>query len=212
MPKVIGGSLESHRDHTRERIFEALARLMYERGYDAISLADVAAECGMARTAMYNYFADKESLLIGYASRETDRYVAQLREALGEVAGPVARLQVYIRSQLTYFSEHHLPPGPALRHMLDGEAYAKILDHVRALDDELRAILDEGHRDRFMIVDDVVDTAAIINACIARGSSLRPGDARLGPTIELTEAFVLRALGIRLDREGQARRIPRTAR
>ena len=212
MPKVIGGSLESHRDHTRERIFEALARLMYERGYDAISLADVAAECGMARTAMYNYFSDKESLLIGYASRETDRYTAELREALSEVEGPVARLQVYIRSQLTYFSEHHLPPGPALRHMLDNEAYSKVLDHVRALDDELRSILEEGNEDRYLIADDITDTGAMINACIARGSTLRPGDARLEHTIELTEAFVLRALGVRLDRDGSARRLPRTAR
>jgi len=212
VPRVIGGSLESHRDHTRERIFEALSRLMYERGYDAISLADVAAECGMARTAMYNYFSDKESLLIGYASRETDRYVGELREALAEVEGPVARLQVYIRSQLTYFSEHHLPPGPALRHMLDNEAYSKVLDHVRALDDELRSILEEGHEDRYLIADDITDTGAMINACIARGSSLRPGDARLEHTIELTEAFVLRALGVRLDRDGSARRLPRTAR
>ncbi|HEX7133342.1 MAG TPA: TetR/AcrR family transcriptional regulator [Iamia sp.] len=209
---MIGGSLESHRVHTRERIFEALSRLMYERGYDAISLADVAAECGMARTAMYNYFSDKESLLIGYASRETDRYVAELREALSEVEGPVARLQVYIRSQLTYFSEHHLPPGPALRHMLDNEAYSKVLDHVRALDDELRSILEEGNEQRYLIADDITDTGAMINACIARGSSLRPGDDRLGHTIELTEAFVLRALGIRLDRDGRARRLPRTAR
>lgn len=213
MPRVIGGSLASHRDLTRDRIYEALAQLMYERGYDAISLADVAAACGMARTAIYNYFSDKESLLIGYASRETDRYVEQLRGALAEVSGsPVARLQVYIRSQLTYFSEHHLPPGPALRHMLDNESYSKIVDHVRSLDDELRSILEDGAQDRYMLVDDVIDTASMINACIARGSSLRPGDDRLEHTIEITETFVLRALGARLDRDGSARRLPRTAR
>lgn len=212
MPKVIGGSLESHRGHTRERIFDALARLMYQRGYDSVSLADVAAEADLARTAIYNYFPDKETLLVDYASRETDRYVTQLRDALSEVDDPVARLQVYIRSQLTYFSEHHLPPGPALRHMLDNDAYAKIVDHVRSLDDELRSILDDGAAERYMVVDDAVDTGSMINACIARGSTLGPGDDRLPHTIELTEAFVLRALGVRLDRDGRARRIPRTAR
>jgi hypothetical protein len=96
--------------------------------------------------------------------------------------------------------------------MLDNEAYSKILDHVRALDDELRSILQDGQDERFMLVDDIVDTAAMINACIARGSALRPGDERLPHTIELTEAFVLRALGVRLDRDGSARRLPRTAR
>jgi len=212
VPKVIGGSLESHRDHTLERIYEALARLMYERGYDAITLADVAAESGLARTAMYNYFPDKESLLIGYASRETDRYVSQLRDALDEVDDPVSRLQVYIRSQLVYFSENHLPPGPALRHMISAEAFSKLFDHVRALDDALQAILTDGHEERYLIAEDVTDTAAMINACIARGSALRPGDADLDSTIAVTEEFVLRALGVRLDRDGRARRIPRTAR
>ena len=96
--------------------------------------------------------------------------------------------------------------------MLDNEAYSKVLDHVRALDDELRSILEEGNEERYLIADDIIDTGAMINACIARGSSLRPGDDRLEHTIELTEAFVLRALGVRLDRDGRARRLPRTAR
>lgn len=210
MPKVIGGSLESHRDITRERIFDALAHLMYERGYDAISLADVASACGLARTAMYNYFPDKQSLLIAYASRETDRYVTQLRRALGEVDGPVARLQVYIRSQLAYFAEHHLPPGPALRHMLPQEAYGQVVEHVRSLDDELHAILEAGRTDHYLLADDLAGTAAMITACIARGSALQQGGADPARTTALTEEFVLRAVGVRLDRDGRARRIPRS--
>ena len=39
--------------------------------------------------------------------------------------------------------------------MLDNEAYSKVLDHVRSLDDELRSILEEGHEDRYLIADDI---------------------------------------------------------
>lgn len=210
MPKVIGGSLEAHRDATRERIFEAFARLMYERGYDSVSLADVAAATGLARTAMYNYFGDKEALLVDYASRETARYVTELRAALASVDGPVAALQVYIRSQIAYFAEHHLPPGPALRHMLPPNAFAEVLEHVRALDDELHAILVAGHDARYLLAEDTVGTAAMVNACIARGNQLHQSGSDLEPAAALTERFVLRALGVRLDRDGNARRLPRT--
>ena len=36
MPRVTGGSLEAHRREARARVYDAFARLMYERGYDAI--------------------------------------------------------------------------------------------------------------------------------------------------------------------------------
>jgi len=210
VPRVIGGSLETHRDVTRERIFDAFARLMYEQGYDSISLADVAAASGLARTAMYNYFGDKESLLIAYAGRETARYVAQLHDALAAVDGPVAALQAYVRSQIAYFAEHHLPPGPALRHMLPPTAFEEMLDHVRALDDELHGILTEGHEARYLVADDVTGTAALINACIARASALHENGYDLDSAADLAETFLLRALGVRLDRDGNARRLPRT--
>lgn len=209
MPKVIGGSLEAHRDVTRERIFEALARLMYERGYDAVSLADVAQAAGLARTAIYNYVPDKESLLVEYANRETDRYVAELREALTEVDDPVRELRAYLRHQLTYFSEHHLPPGPALRHLLPHEAFERVRDHVGALEEALSDILERGVADRYMAAEDLATTASMINACIGRGSALAADGADRETTIAHTEAFVLRALDVRLLADGSARRIPR---
>jgi AcrR family transcriptional regulator len=209
VPKVIGGSLEAHRDVTRERIFDALARLMYERGYDSTSLADVAEAAGLARTAMYNYFPDKESLLVEHVGRETDRYVAQLRDALREVDDPVGQMRAYIRHQLTYFSENHLPPGPALRHLLPQDAFGKILDHVQALEDALLSILRAGVDGRYMLSEDLAATASMINACIGRGSSLHPDPEDLERTIALTESFVLRALGARVLADGSARRIPR---
>ena len=59
MPKVEGGSISAHRQATTERIFDAFGELIYTRGYDHVSLADVAAAAGISRTAIYNYFPDK---------------------------------------------------------------------------------------------------------------------------------------------------------
>lgn len=209
MPRVIGGSLESHRDLTREKIFDALARLMYERGYDGVSLADVAEAAGLARTAIYNYAPDKETLLVEYAGRETDRYVAELREALSGVDDPVGQLRAYLRHQLTYFSEHHLPPGPALRLLLPHEAFEKVSHHVGALEQALLDILDRGVTDRYMASEDLATTASMITACVSRGSAVAADGADRELTIARTEAFVLRALDVHLMADGTARRIPR---
>ena len=87
MPRVIGGTLAAHREHTTSKIFAALRALLYERGYDSLTLADIAEAAGMSRTAMYHYVPDKESLLVAYAVHETDAYLARLDEATNLLNG-----------------------------------------------------------------------------------------------------------------------------
>src|SRR5262245_56562687 len=109
MPRITEGSIEEHRQAARARVFDALARLMYERGYDAITLADIAEAAGMARTSMYNYYPTKEALLVAYTDSEMEAFVAQLRADLADAQGAVERLRLYVRRQLEYFATHHLP-------------------------------------------------------------------------------------------------------
>lgn len=197
MPKVTGGSLEAHRADARARVFEAFSQLMYERGYDAITLADIAEAAGMARTSMYNYYSSKEELLVAYTDDEMARFVGELRDELTSVASPVDRLRVFVERQLEYFATHHLPPGSALRDVLSDDAFRRIFEHARTLDEILRTILDDGADDGSFprtIVDDP-ETVPLVVACVSarRGASEADGD--LEATIEATVRFVLRAVG-----------------
>lgn len=209
MPRVTGGTLSAHREHTTGKIFEALRSLLYQRGYDAISLADVAEAAGMARTAMYNWFPDKESLLVGYAAHETDTYLARLDAALRPLDNPVDQLRTYLRLQLEYFSGNHLPPGPTLRLLLPEPAATQVLEHVGVLEDRLQDIIRAGCDRRYFVADDLEATVAMISACISRGSVAGPDDLPLAATIASTESFVLRAVGARLGADDRPRRIPR---
>ncbi|HLR55191.1 MAG TPA: helix-turn-helix domain-containing protein, partial [Actinomycetales bacterium] len=58
MPRIEAESLSEHRAQVRARLFDALSRLMHDRGFEAITMADIAAEAGVGRTAVYNHFAD----------------------------------------------------------------------------------------------------------------------------------------------------------
>ena len=209
MPKVIGGSLLAHREHTTAKIFGALRTLLYERGYDALSLADVAEASGMSRTAMYNYFPDKEALLVGYATHEIDTYLDRLDAALRRIDNPVDQLRAYIGLQLEYFSGNHLPPGPTQRLLLPEPAAEEVLQHIGVLEDRLRDIIRVGCDRRYLQAEDLDATVAMISACISRGSVAGPDDLPLAETVASTETFVLRAVGARIGPDDRPRRIPR---
>jgi len=198
MPRVTGGSLEAHRRDATARVFEAFARLMYERGYDAITLADIAEAAGMARTSMYNYYSSKEALLLAYTDAEMAQFVDELRVELHRADGAIARLQIFGRRQLEYFATHHLPPGSALRDVLSDDAFRSIFEHARTLDEIIRSILEEGAVDGSFpreIVDDP-DTVPLVMSCVSARRVAPGADGDLETTIEATVRFVLRAVGV----------------
>jgi AcrR family transcriptional regulator len=208
MPRVSGGSVAAHRAETTARIFESLRTLLYEQGYDAISLADVAEHVGMARTAMYNYFPDKESLLSAYVASETDAFLTELDDALRTVDNPVDQLRTFIRLQVEYFQDSHLPPGPTLRLLLPEPAATEVIGHIALLEARLHQILRVGRDRRYFLADDVDASTAMITACVSRGSVADPGRTT-EEAVTATEAFVLRALGAKFAADGRPRRLPR---
>jgi AcrR family transcriptional regulator len=195
VPKITGRSLGEHRERTRERIFAALSTLMYQRGFDAVSLADIAAAAGVGRTAMYNYFADKEALLLAYAEHVTERYLAELVAALAEVRDPVDGLATYVRGQLRHVARDHLPPGAALRSLLSERSYRHLTEHVGALELILRGILVSGIRERLLPEDDVDTLVRLVTACISGRTVANLSGADLDHAIESTVRFVLRGVG-----------------
>ena len=49
---------------TRERLLDLSARLFIDRGYDAVSLRDIADEAGVTKGAIYGHFRSKGQLLV----------------------------------------------------------------------------------------------------------------------------------------------------
>jgi AcrR family transcriptional regulator len=52
---------------TRARILEVATRLFLERGYDAVTVADVARAAGVSSVTVFNHFARKEDLFLDRA-------------------------------------------------------------------------------------------------------------------------------------------------
>ena len=195
MPKILGESLEAHRREVRSRVFDVLRAQLYERGFDAITLAGVASAAGVGRTALYNHFPDKESLLVAFVEDEAARYVTRLTEAVEAQADPVDQLATFVRLQLRVLAEYHMPPGTALASALAPAAYRRISAHADPITDRLRAILAGGvdlgrwpAEDPDVLIPMI--TAALGNRTLVDG----PAD-QLEDVVEAAVRFVLRAVG-----------------
>ncbi|ASR38191.1 TetR family transcriptional regulator [Prauserella marina] len=197
MPKIIGGSLPEHREHVRARVFDALRGQLYERGFDAVTLASVAAEAELGRTAIYNHFRDKEELLVAFVEHEAARYVALLGAAVDAVDDPVEKLATFAKLQLRTLAEYHLPPGGALASALAPSAYRRIAAHADPIVEKLRAILARGVAEgRFADHDPDIVIPMVTAALGARQVVDVPAE-QLDTAISVAVGFILRAVGVK---------------
>jgi len=195
VPKIIGGSLEAHRREVRSRVFDVLRAQLYERGFDAITLAGLAADAGVGRTALYNHFPDKESLLVAFVEDEAARYVERLTEAVEAQADPVDQLATFVRLQLRVLAEYHLPPGVALAATLAPAAYRRISAHADPITDRLRAILTGGVDLGRWPAEDPDVLVPMITAALGNRALVDVPPEQLGSAVEAAVRFVLRAVG-----------------
>jgi AcrR family transcriptional regulator len=196
MPKIIGKSLHEHRQMTRQRLFSALSTLMAERGFDTITLADIAARAGVGRTAVYNHFPDKEALLLGFITHETEDYAHRLEQALDGVEDPVEQLRTYIRQQAQLTRMFHLAPGPDLRTVLSRPTLQRLREHAEIVEAILRRILTAGIASGVFPDQDIDPTVQLVNACLSGRLIPEEPQAR-ERAVNAAERFVLRAVGAR---------------
>jgi AcrR family transcriptional regulator len=95
VPRIRADSIEEHKTLTRRQILEAAAELFRAQGYNDTSLGDISAHVGIGRTTLYEYFADKEAILVSLVRQELPGLMDELvgglppglscRERLGEL-------------------------------------------------------------------------------------------------------------------------------
>ncbi|WP_103355327.1 TetR/AcrR family transcriptional regulator [Amycolatopsis sp. CA-128772] len=195
MPKILGESLEAHRREVRTRVFDVLRAQLYERGFDAITLAGVASAAGVGRTALYNHFPDKESLLVAFVEDEAAQYVTRLTDAVEAQADPVDQLATFVRLQLRVLAEYHMPPGTALASALAPAAYRRISAHADPITDRLRAILAGGVDLGRWPAEDPDVLIPMITAALGNRTLVDGPAEQLKDVVEAAVRFVLRAVG-----------------
>jgi AcrR family transcriptional regulator len=77
----------------RERILEAADRLFYGEGIRAVGVDVVAAEIGISKRTLYNYFPSKDALIVAYLSRRLAPLEISDRPPVEQILGLFDRLE-----------------------------------------------------------------------------------------------------------------------
>ena len=90
---------------TREQLLDAAERVFRDRGVPRTSLAEVAAEAGVTRGAVYWHFRDKADLFVAMCERATSPLDALIEQARGTHEGsPLAALRLLCIDALAHLS------------------------------------------------------------------------------------------------------------
>src|SRR3954463_2268065 len=77
----MGELRESKKRETRQRISDVATELFFARGFDAVTLDEIAVASGVSKMTVFNYFARKEDLML---DRSDDLLLMPFRRALRE--------------------------------------------------------------------------------------------------------------------------------
>ena len=168
MPKIQAASVAEHVERQREAVSRAALALFVERGYQNVTLADIAAEVGLARNSLYRYVPDKAHLLVDWFRAELPAEAARSAEVLAGPGTPLERVVRWADAQLAY--------ARTPEHVL----IAALGEVAGQLDEDTRAELAGSHAALFAPLAEVLREAGL-------------ADAEVRPAVELLGGLVLAA-------------------
>lgn len=101
-----------------DAIVTSVNRLLAEKGFDAMTVDEVAADVGVAKASLYKHFASKEELAAAAMIRVLDRALGFIEQLVVETAGPdpkraVNRLRAVTRWTMQVQLAGEMPSLPA---------------------------------------------------------------------------------------------------
>lgn len=174
MARTIG----SHGPKTMEAIRKAGLRLIFEQGYEAMSLRQLAAEVGIQAGSLYNHISTKQELLFDLIQDHINELLRQLDRALAGKQEPAEKLRAFVAFHVTYHMTRKREVFIANSELrsLEPKNYEAIVALRGAYEQRLAAILAEGtEQGAFEVVDIQVATFAILALLTGLCTWYRPG-------------------------------------
>jgi len=108
---------ERERNELRQRILNAARELFAKRGYEAVTMREIARRIEYSATALYTHFADKETLVRELCREDFAAFAQGFLDQVATAGDPIERLA---RAGLVYFEfAEHYPEHYRLMFMSD---------------------------------------------------------------------------------------------
>ncbi|GAP11668.1 transcriptional regulator, TetR family [Bellilinea caldifistulae] len=122
----------------RDKILHQTTRLFVERGYDGVSIREIAEACSITKAALYYHFVDKERLLIEILETGLDAFHQLLEDARQNYQSAQTRIRAFVFSLFT-----RLPP--------ENRAVIRLAtQEMGKLQPELRTQFAQHYREKFL--------------------------------------------------------------
>lgn len=189
MPKISESTVAEHRAVQHRAVLDAAEKLIVGSDGRVPTLAEVAAEVGLARSSVYLYASSRTDLVIQLLLRTIPAWTDRVSEAI-DAAGenPAARVDTYLAQTLDFFVDGTHGPLMAAA-QLHPEAFAdeRVVDTHDAMAATLRAaiadlpsravpLLDAAvHRGAEMVTRGGMDRSQVLSMLQAMARGLMAG-------------------------------------
>ena len=95
---------EARKKELRAHIFATAIGLFQQKGYDQVTVDEIASTCGIAKGTFFNYFQRKEQVLLHLGSTQLERMKDVIRTHRAKE--PKEQLREVFRDLLTAYLEH----------------------------------------------------------------------------------------------------------
>lgn len=131
---------------TEEAIRKAGLRLIYEHGYEAMTLRDLAKMVGVQSGSLYRYFPSKQDLLMDLLSSNMREMLLQWDEVSADVHGVLERLRCFVTFHINYHTARRREVFICSMELrsLEPANYKKVVELRRRYERQLVEILEMG--------------------------------------------------------------------
>ena len=164
-----------------DAIVSAANRLLADKGFDLMTVDQVAADVGIAKASLYKHFASKEALAAAAMVRLLQRLLAFIdQQAAHTDATALQRLEAVIRWALALLLAREMPTVPSQNSSLRAEllAHKAYLDLLMQVSEHLGAWVVQAQADGD--VDATLPPEVVLYTVYARGCDPVPAFLKAG--------------------------------
>ncbi|AJK67983.1 TetR/AcrR family transcriptional regulator [Corynebacterium marinum] len=181
MPKISEATVARHRAAQQRAVLDAARKLIVDGGGKVPTLAEVAADVGLARSSVYLYVSSREDMVVQLLRETIPAWLDELAGQIGRAGtDPADRLAVYVRVTLDLFVEgSHGPLMTAAQAFPGAFADERVQQEHNGLEPALHTLLGDA----------ASLSRPLLDAAIQRGAELV---AQSGADVEAVAAVLQR--------------------
>jgi AcrR family transcriptional regulator len=166
-----------HHGDLKSALIDAAIQLIDERGVHDFSLAEASRRVGVAASAPYAHFADRDDLLAAVAVRALELFEGEIDSRLRREAGPTGRLMAISGAYVRFAGKHEPLFRTLFEAPLDKERHVEVAEAEQRIDNVFRSCI----RDVVGVEDDcAVERFAAAVEATAQGYATLLLDGRFG--------------------------------